>query len=366
MIPEEVPVYTYAGNDSATTFDFDCLVENENQLDVYFTDSEGNQSLLLYGTDYSIHEFNNSNGSYITYPLEASSHHVLKGESSVGAGDAEKLSLCLTLPIAQESEYGTSSELDLKSLEYSLDYLTRLIQIEARKMERAVKVQEGSGTDTDQLSININKTADNIDTIVAVNNDLSNIDAVKNDLSNIDTCATNIVSIQNASSNAQTASEKANEASVSAQFAENSADESEIWAEGTDEQVQALGGVHSSKGWANVSSQAQIQSDFAQTDNTQKDFIKNKPVLSTSTITLTQTWVGSAAPFTQDVTVAGIVATDNPIVSLIKSDTWTDAEKQINEYAKIKRAVTSADKITFYAEEKTTENLSLLVKLIRE
>lgn len=366
MIPEEVPVYTYAGNDSATTFDFDCLVENENQLKVYFTDREGNQSLLTYGTDYSIHEFNKDTGSYITYPLETSSHHILKGETTTGAGDAEKISLCLSLPISQEAEYGTSGDLDLKSLEYSLDYLTRLIQIEARKMERAVKVQEGSGIDTDQLAINVSKTADNMDSIVAVKNNLSNIDAVKNDLTNIDTCASNIVSIQNASDNAQTASDKAGEASVSAQFADNCADEAEIWAEGTDEQVEALGGVHSSKGWANVSSQAQIQSDFAQTDNTQKDFIKNKPVLSTSTITLTSTWTGSAAPFTQDVTVNGITATDNPIVSLIKSDTWTDAEKQINEYSKIKKAVTSADKITFYAEEKTTENLSLLVKLIRE
>ena len=69
----------------------------------------------------------------------------------------------------------------------------------------------------------------------------------------------------------------ANAAAQSETNAKQSEDNAEIWAEGTDEQVQALGGVHSSKGWANEAARGQIQADWNQTDDTQKDYIKNKP-----------------------------------------------------------------------------------------
>ena len=130
----------------------------------------------------------------------------------------------------------------------------------------------------------IDNVASNISSINSVANDLTNIDTVKDNLTAINTNATNIVDIQNASANAQIAITKASEALQSANNAHSSEvnagvseDNAEIWAEGTDEEVQALGGVHSSKGWANVSSQEQIQTDWLQSDNTQKDYIKNKP-----------------------------------------------------------------------------------------
>jgi len=58
-----------------------------------------------------------------------------------------------------------------------------------------------------------------------------------------------------------------------------SASHSSIWAEGTDEEVQALGGVHSAKGWANESSTGQVQADWNESDNTSKAYIKNKPTI---------------------------------------------------------------------------------------
>lgn len=69
----------------------------------------------------------------------------------------------------------------------------------------------------------------------------------------------------------------ANAAAQSETNAKQSEDNAEIWAEGTDEQVQALGGIHSSKGWADEATRGQIQADWNQTDDTQKDYIKNKP-----------------------------------------------------------------------------------------
>lgn len=75
----------------------------------------------------------------------------------------------------------------------------------------------------------------------------------------------------------QNAAQKQAAVDASANAAAQSEDNAEIWAEGTDEQVQALGGVHSSKGWADQSSQGQVQTDWNQSDSSKKDFIKNKP-----------------------------------------------------------------------------------------
>ncbi len=136
MIPEKNPYNNWNGNGSTKTFDFDFYIEDETQLIVLHTNSKGIQSTLKYGTDYSINEFKNENGSFITFPLENSTYQTL--------GEDEVISLILTLPISQENEYGKSSYLDLKAIEYSLDYLTRICQIINRQMERAAKIPEGS------------------------------------------------------------------------------------------------------------------------------------------------------------------------------------------------------------------------------
>ena len=143
MIPERNPYNNWNGNGQTTTFDFDFYIEDETQLVVYHTNASGVQTTLTYGTDYSINEFKNENGSFITFPLSNSSYSVL--------GEGEIISLCLTLPISQENEYGKSSYLDLKAIEYSLDYLTRICQIINRQMERSVKTQEGSSQSASEL-----------------------------------------------------------------------------------------------------------------------------------------------------------------------------------------------------------------------
>ena len=143
MIPEKNPYNNWKGNGTTTTFDFDFYIEDETQLAVYHLNSNGVQTLLKYGTDYSIHELQNESGSFITFPLESSSYNVL--------AEDEVISLCLTLPIAQENPYGKSSYLNLETLEYSLDYLTRVCQIINRQMERSVKTQEGSSQSAEEL-----------------------------------------------------------------------------------------------------------------------------------------------------------------------------------------------------------------------
>lgn len=137
------PVHNYTGNGSTTTFDFDFLIENESELLVQHTDAMGIQTTLTLNIDYTIAKTKSETGSYITFPIEGSSYSILTAE--------EVISLTTNLPIEQVKEYKNSSKLHLITLEWSLDYITRLIQQLSRQIARAVKVQEGSSQTADEL-----------------------------------------------------------------------------------------------------------------------------------------------------------------------------------------------------------------------
>lgn len=147
------PVNNYTGNSSAKTFDFDFLIESQEELQVVHTNSNGIQTTLEFGVDYSINEIGNKNGSYITFPLEGSNFEVLSNE--------EIISLSLTLPIKQESEFENSANLNLNILERTFDYIVRILQIMNRKIERSVKTQEGSSITPDEIIEDLQKSAQN-------------------------------------------------------------------------------------------------------------------------------------------------------------------------------------------------------------
>lgn len=112
---------------------------------------------------------------------------------------------------------------------------------------------------------NVNKTAGSINNVNVVAPSISSVNTVATNISSVNTAASNIAAIQYAptaaTNAAQSAANAANSATASANSATasaNSANNSHIWAEGTDAQVQALGGVHSSKVWAEQSTNANI------------------------------------------------------------------------------------------------------------
>ena len=150
MIYDIAPVNNYSGNNFTTTFEFNFYIENSNQLKVTLFDKENVQHVLEVDVDYSIHELKNKNGSYITFPLNSSNYETL--------GENEKISLELVLPISQETQYNNSSLLNLEALEYSFDYLTRLIQILSRKQELSIKVSEFSEQTPEQLYNELNSS----------------------------------------------------------------------------------------------------------------------------------------------------------------------------------------------------------------
>lgn len=83
------------------------------------------------------------------------------------------------------------------------------------------------------------------------------------------------------------------------------------------------------------------------------------------TATIGTTWTGSAAPYTQDITVTGITANDKPIIDVTMSGTYTTDQTRLAEWGKIYRIVTAANKITVYATAKTTASLPIQLQVVR-
>ena len=103
-----------------------------------------------------------------------------------------------------------------------------------------------------------------------------------------------------------------------------------------------------------------LQSDFNQTNTESKDFIKNKPRIKTWTTTVSTTWVGSESPYTQEIALAGMLATDNVLIAL-KSNSATSIKDCQKELSKIFFAETLEGKLKLYAKLPTKTAINLLV-----
>ena len=75
-------------------------------------------------------------------------------------------------------------------------------------------------------------------------------------------------------------------------------------------------------------------------------------------------WVG-ADPYTKEVTVAGILSTDNPIVDLDLSTTdFANVEDHLEDWSYIYKIVATNDTLTFYATEQISNDLKFIVKVV--
>lgn len=77
-------------------------------------------------------------------------------------------------------------------------------------------------------------------------------------------------------------------------------------------------------------------------------------------------WAGSAAPFTQAVTINGVLSTDSPIIDLVPSDVYATAVAEDTAWGQIYKAVATTNTITFYAKEKPTVALTFKARCIRK
>ena len=82
------------------------------------------------------------------------------------------------------------------------------------------------------------------------------------------------------------------------------------------------------------------------------------------TATIGTSWSGSG-PYTQTITVTGILATDVPVVDMRCSGTYSTDQSREEAFGQIYRIVTAANRITVYAHEKTTTSCPIRLLVVR-
>lgn len=94
--------------------------------------------------------------------------------------------------------------------------------------------------------------------------------------------------------------------------------------------------------------------------------LAGKAEAATYTGTLTAaSWSGASAPYTQSLTVNGLLASDTPTVDVVMSGTYSTDDARNSAWAAIYRAVTSADTLTVYASELPTVDLPIQLQCVR-
>ena len=94
--------------------------------------------------------------------------------------------------------------------------------------------------------------------------------------------------------------------------------------------------------------------------------LNSKATTALYTGTLTSSGWTSAAPYTQTVSIQGILATDVPVVDVVLSSTTSTAISQLEAWSCVSKIETSAGSITATClEEKPTIDIPIQLKVVR-
>lgn len=77
-------------------------------------------------------------------------------------------------------------------------------------------------------------------------------------------------------------------------------------------------------------------------------------------------YIPTGAPVVQEVTVAGLLAADAPIVDLVPSTVMATAEAQLEAYGVMFKMVAENGKLVVYATEKTEADVTVQIKAVRK
>ena len=82
-------------------------------------------------------------------------------------------------------------------------------------------------------------------------------------------------------------------------------------------------------------------------------------------VSVSTTWAGDAAPYTQSIACSGMLATDVPKVYKIAPASVSDVDDYDDEFSKLYHVESSAGSITLYAKEQTTAVITVAVEVNR-
>jgi hypothetical protein len=84
----------------------------------------------------------------------------------------------------------------------------------------------------------------------------------------------------------------------------------------------------------------------------------------TATVPITG-WSGSAAPYSIDVTITGMLESDNPIVDMVPSATYETAQSQADAWGEIYKITAGTNKITLYSNSVPKTEVPIQLKVVR-
>lgn len=94
--------------------------------------------------------------------------------------------------------------------------------------------------------------------------------------------------------------------------------------------------------------------------------VANKAEKTTSTATISTDWIGDTAPYTQDVAVSGLLATDNPHIAPVYSANFSTAVLEREAWNMVGYASCDDGVIRFVCfEDKPTTAINVLIEVIR-
>ena len=300
----------YQGNGQTTVFQIPFpFLENE-QIYVQKKDAEGILINYTYATDYTVTGAGEENGGSVTLnvaPEQGSTISIYRDVPLTQEVDYRENEI---FPAETHEEALDKLTMEVQQIQEQLDRSVKVDRFSDVDLDIIINEIERVYDSTDNIDItanninNVNTVADNIANVNTVAGDIdsvvttatnikdvntvaqnkaslnitaaniediktvssikgdvhtvagnnTNVTTVATNISDVNTAASNMAAIQYAPTAAANAAQSAANAANSATISANSA----IWAEGTDAQVQALGGVHSSKGWAEQSTSVNI------------------------------------------------------------------------------------------------------------
>ena len=81
-------------------------------------------------------------------------------------------------------------------------------------------------------------------------------------------------------------------------------------------------------------------------------------------VSIGTTWTGSAAPFTMEVNVSGLQATDRIVADIVPADDFEAAQQQMDAWASVFRIKAEDGKIILYASEQTTTAFKIQLMVV--
>ena len=109
-----------------------------------------------------------------------------------------------------------------------------------------------------------------------------------------------------------------------------------------------------------------LESTVSQNQSQIIDLQSSKATTTTYTATISTTWTGEQAPYTQSISVSGILSTDNPLVDIILNNDNEIAKSEIENYGKISRIQTTDGSITVTClEDKPEVEMNIQLKVVR-